>query len=201
MDAGDQALLRHVFRGRVGWALPVTVVEDTSERVALYRAAGTATKSPIHDGPESLFRKVAAGTYDVGDSTWQHTNAVELAPVGRAHSVWPMWFAESWEFIGWYVNLQEPLRRTRFGWDSFDQSLDVIVHADLTWRWKDEDHFALLQEVGILTTAEADAVRREGEAVIADVEARRRPFDEPWPEWRPDPSWPIPTLHDDWATL
>lgn len=201
VQPGDQALLRHVYRGHVASALPVTVVEDTHERVAMLRMAGTPTKAPVHDTPEELFRSLAAGTYEVGDSSWEHTNAVEIAPVGRAHSVWPMWFKDSWEFVCWYVNLQEPLRRTRFGWDTLDQSLDVIVHADLTWRWKDEDHFALLQEVGILTTEQADAVRREGEAVIADIEAGRPPFNEPWPDWRPDPAWPMPTLPPDWSVL
>lgn len=200
VQPGDQALLRHVFRGRVGWAIPVTVVEDTPERVALLRRPGTPSKSPKHDGVESLFRNVAAGTYEVGDSTWLHTNAVELAPVGRGYSVWPMW-SETWEFLGWYVNLQEPMRRSRFGFDTFDQSLDITVNPRFKWRWKDEDHFALLQDLGILSPVEADSVRREGEAVIADIEARQTPFDEPWPKWRPDPSWPKPQLPDDWDVL
>lgn len=198
---GDPALVRHVFGGRVGWALPCTVVEDTPTRVALLRTPGTATKTPVHETPEALFQSLADDTFEVADSRWQHTNVVEIAPVGRAHSVWPMWFEDSWEFVCWYVNLQEPMRRTRFGFDTFDQSLDVIVHADLTWRWKDEDHFALLQDLGILSAAAADGVRREAEAVIADAEAGRPPFGEPWPEWRPDPSWPAPTLPPDWATL
>lgn len=43
---GEPALLRHVLRGRVGWVLPVNVVEDTSDRVALFRRAGTPTKRP-----------------------------------------------------------------------------------------------------------------------------------------------------------
>jgi uncharacterized protein len=200
MHPGDPALLRHVFRGRVGWALPCTVVEDTAERVALLRRKGTPSKSPRVEDAESLIRSLADGTFEPEDSSWRHTNVVEIAYHGRASSVWPMWF-DTWEFIGWYVNLQEPMRRTRFGFDTFDQSLDVVVHADLTWRWKDEDHFELLQSHGILSPAEADAVRREGERVIADAEARRPPFDEPWPDWRPDPSWRLPTLPEDWQQL
>jgi predicted RNA-binding protein associated with RNAse of E/G family len=82
-----------------------------------------------------------------------------------------------------------------------DQELDITISPSLTWRWKDEDKFEERVEHGLLSRAEAEAVRREGEAVIADLEARRRPFDEPWPVWRPDPSWPIPSLPDDWHVL
>jgi hypothetical protein len=200
MDPGDPALLRHVFRGRVGWALPCIVVEDTPSRVALFRQPGTLSKSPTHGSVEELVTSLAEDTFDPADSTWRETFVVELAPVGRAHSVWPMW-SKAWRFLGWYVNLQEPMRRSRFGYDTFDQFLDITVSPHLTWRWKDEDHWVMLREHGVLTPAEADAVRREGEAVIEDIEARRAPFNEPWPEWRPDPSWGMPTLPDDWDVL
>ena len=195
---GDPALLRHVLRGRVGWALPCLVVEDTDERLALLRQPGTASKSP--PPTEDLWQRIASGAFDVVDSRWRLTYAVEIAPWGRAHSVWPMW-DESWTFLGWYVNLQEPFRRSRFGVDSFDHALDITVSPSLKWRWKDEDQHELLVELGILTPAQRDAGRHEGEGVIADIEAGRRPFDEPWPSWRPPPSWSIPTLPDGWDVL
>jgi hypothetical protein len=37
------------------------------------------------------------------------------------------------------VNLQEPFRRSQFGFETMDLALDVIVEADRSWRWKDED--------------------------------------------------------------
>jgi hypothetical protein len=37
--------------------------------------------------------------------------------------------------------------------------------------------------------------------VIADIEDGRHPFDEPWPSWRPDPSWPNPSLPDGWHQI
>jgi hypothetical protein len=36
----------------------------------------------------------------------------------------------------------------------------------------------------------------EGERVIRRVEAREWPFNEPWPDWRPDPSWAAPQIRD-----
>ena len=53
------------------------------------------------------------------------------------------------------------------GVDIVDQDLDVFVHADRSWRWKDEDEFAeRLALPGDYWVADPDAVRAEGERVI-----------------------------------
>ena len=60
-----------------------------------------------------------------------------------------MWlsFLESGEQWGWYVNFQEPYRRTERGIETMDLALDIIAEPDRSsWRWKDEDEFALLIE-------------------------------------------------------
>lgn len=43
------------------------------------------------------------------------------------------WDAASWAFRGWYVNLQEPLRRTAVGHDMRDQALDIVIAPDGSW--------------------------------------------------------------------
>jgi hypothetical protein len=194
VDRGDPALLRNVFRGRVGSAWPVIVVEDSDERVALYLRAGT----PIRwlEGELPLWLDSADRAALVRQ--WERTNVLLLMTPGRAHSVWVMWSADTGAFLCWMVNMQEPITRTRFGWDTWDQELDIVVSADLRWAWKDEDKFARLVELGPFNKAIGEQIRAEGRAVIADIEARRPPFNEPWPAWQPDPSWPIPMLPPDW---
>jgi hypothetical protein len=196
-----QALLRNVFRGEhVASALPVTVVDETDERVVLHLRHGTPIRW-IDPYPGGLPLWIAGGHRTVA-TRWERTDWVMIIPKDRAHAVYFMWDAATGTEIGWYVNLQESLRETPLGWDTFDQELDVEARADLSaWWWKDEDKFAERVELGLLSPEEAESVRREGEAVIADLEARRRPFDEPWRAWRPDPSWPVPTLPDGWDRL
>jgi len=195
-----QVLIRHVFRGEhIASAVPATVVEETDERVVYWRPMGTPMRW-IDPYPGSL-PLWAEGGYRTVATEWKDNDCLHLSPFGRAHDVSLWWRGGTGEFLGWYVNLQEPLRRTRLGFDTMDQELDITISPSFTWRWKDEDKFAERVELGFLTTDEADAVRAEGERVIADLEARRRPFDEPWPSWRPDPSWPLPPLPDDWAVL
>ena len=102
----------------------------------------------------------------------------------------------------WYINLEDPLVRTSMGFDYLDQMLDIEVTPDLSqWTLKDEDEFEDAVARGILTPEEADVVRAEGEQVIAAIDARRSPFDEPWEQWRPDSCWPTSSLPQDWTDL
>lgn len=201
MDPGSSALLRHVHRNRVGWAVPVTVVDETPERVMLLRRAGTPMKAPARASIGDLFERLMRDDFDVVDTTWAHTNLIEIIPTGRWHSVWPMWSSDNWEFLCWYVNFQRPAQRSRLGWDTFDLSLDIVVRPDLSWHWKDEDHFAILESVGLMSGEEASSVRRDADEVVADVEARAFPFDRDWSTWRPDPTWQLPVLPADWSDL
>ena len=63
----------------------------------------------------------------LADARWSGHHVLMLTPVGAAHSFWAHW-DDAWRFEGWYVNLQEPLRRTRFGWDTADEVLDYMKH-------------------------------------------------------------------------
>jgi len=66
-------------------------------------------------------------------------------------------------------------------------------------EWKDEDEFARWQEVGIISSAQAAAIRAEGERAIAAVTRRASPYCDGWERWRPDPRWaPLTALPTTW---
>jgi predicted RNA-binding protein associated with RNAse of E/G family len=96
------------------------------------------------------------------------------------------------------VNIQARLKRTAIGFDTADYLLDMVIDPDLAWEWKDEDEFAEAREAGILEPDVLDAVRAEGERTIADLRARRWPFDTGLESWRPDPGWGVPVLPGGW---
>ena len=113
-----------------------------------------------------------------------------------------MWGEENREFVGWYINLQEPLRRTAIGFDFMDQDLDIVVKPDLSeWVWKDKESFARAQELGIFSDQQAREIRAEGERVIERVRTQTFPFNGGWENWFPDPEWPIPCLPKGWDKL
>lgn len=203
---GDVIVHQEVWGGRVWAARPLVVVEDADERLLLWIPQGTRRKVPATppdrvDPPtrrERVIENLARCDWVHVDHEWDVDNLWLLRP-GDWHALWVSWL--DGRHYGWYVNLQQPLRRTPLGFEAMDMMLDVVVEPDLTWRWKDEDEFADLVDRGLVDAATGDRVRREGEAVIGRVERRTAPFSEPWPGWRPDPAWSRPELPAGWDVV
>jgi hypothetical protein len=104
-------------------------------------------------------------------------------------------------FRGWYVNVQPPFRRTPFGFDITDQTLDIVVRPDRSWYWKDEDELALAVAKGACTPEMAATIRRAGEHAAGLIEARKSPFDDEWTGWRAPDGWAISEIPDGWQFL
>ncbi len=198
-SAGDRVVLREVWRGRVWSGRPVTVVRDQPDLVGLYIPAGATWMRPVT--PDE-------GTMRLPKSDWklvetrQPIDALRLATPGADHSVLLLWPEGHGDLTCWYVNLEEPLRRTPNGFDYMDQTLDVVISPDFSeWHWKDEDELAEAVRLGLISEPRAKELRAEGERVVASMEARQPPFDADWPSWRPDPCWPTPELPEGWDDL
>jgi hypothetical protein len=190
LSRGQPILPRHVHGGVVRYAIPDTVVEDGEDLVALSLRAGTPLRWTT--GLERLTRPGAAPEH----RRWHSTDVLVLIGPGAAHATWPRWGAASGAFLGWYVNLQRPLERTDLGSDTWGQALDVVVSPDLEPSRKDEDELAEVQRLGLLSAAEAAAVRAEAAAVIGRIETRQAPFSPDWPSRRPDPRRLLPQMPD-----
>jgi hypothetical protein len=176
---GDQILIRHVWGDEVFMAASLTVVQHADGLLVAWLAPGTTYMRPAE-------RHALPFGQPLVDRPWAAPGTLQLTREHEAHSVWVLPDA-------WYVNLQEPLRRTELGFDTRDQLLDLVRSRDGGWRWKDEDELAAAVGAGHLGADEADAVRAEGLRVIeAD------PFPTGWEAWEPDPSWPVPALPTGW---
>jgi hypothetical protein len=185
----ETALLRFVSFGQIRQAVPHGLVQLTDEHVVLWVPDGTPTRRfsglPLHEVDD-----LASSDWSLRETAWRN-DTLRITRFGDAHSLWLFW--RDGEFMGWYVNLQAPLRPTPLGWDTRDHALDIVVEPDGTWCWKDEDHLAAAVARGRFSEQEARAIRAEGERVIA-----ARPWPTGWEEWRPDPGWPHPELPDGW---
>ncbi len=58
---------------------------------------------------------------------------------GDSYAVWLFWHGPEREFHGWYLNLQEPFRRTAEGYDTQDLELDIWVPREGGWVLKDDE--------------------------------------------------------------
>ena len=71
----------------------------------------------------------------------------------------------------WYINLQEPFRRTPVGYDSQDLELDYVVYPDGRWEVKDADVMDLRVEEGRWSAERVAEICRDGEKLAARLEA------------------------------
>ena len=182
------AAWRDVHLGRVWRAQACRIIEESPEVVALWMPPRSPAMLPVDEQGARI--RIPRDTWKLEPTTASH-NALCLARPGRRHSVYPHW--QEGRFAYWYVNFEQPLRRSPVGFDTFDEKLDLIVRPDGSYEWKDEDELDRAAELGLL---DAGAVRAEAARVLAEW-----PFPPGGEDWRPDPSWPIPQLPAGWERV
>jgi hypothetical protein len=185
--------VRNIRFGKVRNAFSQYVVREDEDLVVLYLPLGTVGKRPLSDGRP--IRGQADREWELRDHTWHTFSRLTLIQWGRAHSV-ELLRDETGEFEGWYVNIQEPLRRSRLGFETDDLVLDIRVQPDGSWTWKDEDELEEAVVLGRFNEDEGRAIRAEGQRVIEE-----RPWPTGWEDWRPDPAWPVPKLPKGWNVV
>ena len=201
---GEVVVYHEIWRDHVWAARPMIVVRDTEHQVALWFPKGTIWKRPIPpsghpaggDRGLRLGRCLATGEWVFEDAQWDVSTLVLVRP-DDWHAIWVSWLDDGTQW-GWYVNLQEPLRRTSKGFATMDLALDVLIENDRTWRWKDEDELETFVAMGVLDRALAERLRAEGLRVAHRAERNEPPFSDPWGDWRPSPAWSSPSLPDLW---
>ena len=178
---GDVILRREVRNDGWAWVTcPVVVVRDEPGLLATYMAEGTPFTFP--PGPE--LHPWA------GRDAWSGHGVLMLQRPGEAHAIWVFWDGPEREFAGWYVNFQEPFRRTPHGYDTQDLELDIWIPAGGdAWEWKDVDALEQRVREGRYTPEQFQEIWAEGYRVAAELDAGRRWWDPWWALWEPDPAW------------
>ncbi|CAL9627218.1 DUF402 domain-containing protein [Streptomyces sp. enrichment culture] len=205
-ETGQTVVRRDVHgSGRVWSEHALRVVADTSEALVAACSPGAETRWPAlyvkarDEGDRSVrteaFDAMAIGVWELADAVWQETELLVWKPPAA-------WFSVNAFYTGaglrnWYVNFEHPTRRTTDGFDTFDLTVDLVVDPDLTrWEWKDEDEYAHVRRLGIVTDTEHQAVDAAREEVLAMLTERTAVFAdaERWAAWRWEPAWPTPRL-------
>ncbi|MDD5339193.1 MAG: DUF402 domain-containing protein [Dehalococcoidales bacterium] len=199
---GQTIVLREVVHNKLWSAKPVIVVQDMPELLVFYAPPATMAKKP--KTPAGSRVKAANRVNDdwiLIDSPWTDYDLLRMTIPGSIYSVLAFWDSPGMRFHDWYINMEDPLRRTGFGFDYLDQWLDAIVAPDLSaWHWKDEDEFAEAIDAGLISKDKSVVIRTEAERVVKWIQSGKSPFNS-WEKWRPDPSWQIPVLPDGWDVL
>jgi hypothetical protein len=200
--SGQTVMIREMLDGKVWSAQPVSIVQDKPDLLALYMADGSISKMPVKvNGGRVKASDRLASRWLLKDRDWNQSSYLRLNIPGSIYSVLVFWKAADRSFQRWYINLEDPLRRTSRGFEFLDQWLDVIIEPDLSsWHWKDEDEFQEAIELGLISSERAVVLRTEGERMANWIQSGKSPFNG-WEKWRPDPSWKIPVLPADWDRI
>jgi predicted RNA-binding protein associated with RNAse of E/G family len=204
LQAGATIVLQEIWRGKVWGARPMRVVEDSGARIALWFPRRTRWKAPTSDPSwlwkedrgERLAECAVRGEWVYRDAEWD-VDTLQFTRPGDRHSIWVSWRPDGEQF-GWYVNIQEPFRRTPLGIATMDWVLDLIVDPDGSWRLKDEDELEAFVRRGVYDAAFATNLRDHALELAGQAERREGIFGEPWHDWRPDPDWSLPELPFGW---
>lgn len=197
---GAVVALRYITTdGRIEICWPCRVVADRSDLVALFIAGGSSYRA---DPKKTAAQKSVAPRRPTPERTdaWRNDTLRLMFP-GRRHSVLLFWEGRGdlRRFVRYFVNMEEPFRRTPIGFDTQDHTLDVNVTPTLEWQWRDESELESHVEHGFYTTDLAGAVRREGEQAIDEIVRGRHPCLQ-WQSWAPNPEWATPAIPGGWDT-
>lgn len=187
---GEVVVHREVWRDVPWCACPVVVVEDTDELLVTY----LPEESPFAFPPSADGRPHPW----LGKQAWAGHGVLMLRRPLEAYSVWHFWDGPDRRFAGWYLNLEEPFRRTATGYDTQDLELDIWIPAGEQWRFKDEELLEDRVADGRYTPEQRNAIRRIGAELGAMLDRGERWWDEGWASFAPDPAWRAPAFPDGW---
>lgn len=194
---GQSIVLRQLSWGKLWQVRPVIVVCDTPELRALFLLPGTIGKDAVESiTPVQRFHQ----SWVFKDREWGFGGILRLTIPRSDYSVLLLRNEDGTRFR-WYINLEEPMQRTRFGFDYEDNILDIWVKADLSgWSWQDEDELEEAVAARLVTKEKAATLYAEGKAAVTLLQSGKSPFND-WVTWRPDPSWQVPVLPDGWDVI
>jgi hypothetical protein len=181
---GDVVMRREVVRGTPHLIYPVRVVEDAGDRLTVFLASGTPLSSPVGSWPWS-----EEGHPWAARGRWEGHGVLQILSAVEPFSTWVFWDGQERNLDAWYINLQEPFRRTPDGIDSQDLELDFVVAPDGSWHKKDDELLDVWVVKGRWTADEVARIREIGARVETQLRTGKHRWDERWATWKPPKHW------------
>lgn len=190
---GEIVVRREVLHGEPWLDMPVHVVEDSPELLAVYMA----------EGSELLFPTVPADFFEHpwktrGHTVWNGHGKLMLHRPGDAYSIDLFWHGPGRRFDTWYINLQAPLVRLPRGFITLDHELDLLVSAEGAVTIKDDDLLDERVREGRYTRSEVERFRALGARLASDFAGNGVWADPAWMTWTPPADFRAATVPDGW---
>jgi hypothetical protein len=192
---GDLVVHREIAWGRPWVAIPEFVVEDTDDLLLTFIAPGARFGYldgpwPTENGLHPWYPK----------PHWEGHGVLIAQRPGDPYAVWHFWEGGHRRFASWYLNLQEPFRRSAIGYDTQDYELDIVVQPDGQWLFKDDEKMEARIAQGRYSVDEVVSIREVGRQLGEMLDAKATWWDPALATWEPDPAWIAPQLPSGWET-
>lgn len=192
---GETLVRREVLHGHLWIGFCTYVVEDTADLLAVYLTEGSTLAYPRWP-----FAQWQHPWRTAGHQTWRGHGKLMLHRPGDAYSVDVFWQGSNREFAGWYINLQDPIRRYERCFDTLDHELDYWLSASGSWSVKDDELFEQRVQEGRYSEEQAASIRAAGAQVADMLSTHSHWWDESWARWTPPSDWQALDLPADWQT-
>lgn len=155
-------MAREVFDRRTWAARPLHLLHLDDELAVLHLAQGSTWLCPAQlDGSP---HRVPSDPWRLIRDPWPYDN-LWFVPLGGRFAVHTMRVSAESDLLGWYINVQEPIRPTPTGIEYLDQTLDVVVAPDLSaHELKDEDELAQGHDIGLYSHDDVATIRAAADA-------------------------------------
>lgn len=191
---GDVVVHRHLCGERCWCGIPVYVVEDAPELVAVYLPSG----APFRFVPGPWPTETGMHPWHPAES-WSGHGMLMLQRPGDPYGVWLFWRGDERELVAWYLNIHE-WSRVPDGFAIRDLELDVVLRPDGSYVFKDEDLVDFRVAEGRMSAADAEHARAVGRDLAAMLDRGERWWSDEWASWTPPPEWAVPPpLPEDWT--
>lgn len=202
-NIGDGIVVQEWWQGHLWSAIPHIVVA-ASDYYLTYVPAGTSGTFASSVGVPGRDHLPRAERKLVALETCVYNVVERATPLSMLHFFTPGSYARvnlGWTtdntFLGWYVNFELPPVTVNDGICTMDLVLDILVHPDRRWEWKDRADFGTAVERGLLDQDLLPGLELEADRIVTQAASGDGPFDDAWRTWRPEPSWGRPELPAD----
>jgi protein associated with RNAse G/E len=202
---GEVIAWRGIDRGRIWHLQPTILIKDGLDEIVLTLLPGTEclAEENYPQGKKNGKRRwdFINRDWQLVKYTWKTNRLLLLFEPEKYYSTFLFWNDSSDEFLCYYINFQLPFERNDCAVDTLDLDLDIIIHPDFTYEWKDADDYEKAISHGVILPEWVQEIDVATSEIMIRLEQRQYPFDGSWLNWKPDISWSPPKLPANWDKI
>jgi protein associated with RNAse G/E len=202
---GEVIPWRGIDRGRIWHVQPTILVKDSPGEIVMVLLPGTEciAEESYPKGKKNGKRRwdFINRDWQLAKYTWKTNRLLLLFEPEKYYSTIFFWNDSSDDFLCYYINFQLPFKRHDCAVDTLDLDLDLVIHPDLTYEWKDEDDYQKAISHGVILPEWVQEIDIATSEVMERLEKRQYPFDGSWLDWKPDETWSPPKLPANWDKI